>query len=304
MVTVRVRTGVGPADVVGTVLGVSGDTLTLRRRDGRIEHLPLRTIVAGRRVPPSPAQRISVAELQTVAARGWRALDEHRIGDWLLRASGGFTGRANSTLATGDPGIPVADAVEAVGRWYDERALPPQAQLPDRESTAGLVTVLDDLGWTASPPSSVMSAEITHVLRALAPSDVDTRLDDSPDDAWLSAYRQEGGVLPPAAREILVNHPTVVFASVRDDAGCLAVARATVDGRWAGLFAVEVEPGHRQRGLGRAVCAAALRWAGRRGARHAYLQVQSANKPALALFTGLGFSHHHGYVYRVGNVDR
>jgi hypothetical protein len=41
--------------------------------------------------------------LERRALPGWLALHEP-LGEWTLRAAGGFTGRANSCLAVGDPG--------------------------------------------------------------------------------------------------------------------------------------------------------------------------------------------------------
>ncbi len=80
---------------------------------------------------------ISIRDLEEAAAGGWRAPEETRMkGDWrrqgrwaggegwLLRAADGFTGRANSALASGDPGMPLADAVAEVCRWYTARGLP------------------------------------------------------------------------------------------------------------------------------------------------------------------------------------
>ena len=54
---------------------------------------------------------VTIAELEAVAAQGWRAPEEAPLGGWLLRAAEGFTGRANSALAVGDPGLPLADAL-------------------------------------------------------------------------------------------------------------------------------------------------------------------------------------------------
>jgi len=42
---------------------------------------------------------VSIGELEAIAAKGWRAPDEERLGGWLLRAAQGFTGRANGALA-------------------------------------------------------------------------------------------------------------------------------------------------------------------------------------------------------------
>src|SRR5215469_5660075 len=69
-------------------------------------------------------------DLERVAAGHWRAAEEERLGDWLLRAARGFTGRANSALATGDPGLPLDDALAAVTDWYRARGLPPTIAVP------------------------------------------------------------------------------------------------------------------------------------------------------------------------------
>ena len=42
----------------------------------------------------------------------------------MLRASSGYTQRGNSVVPLGDPGMPLADAVSEVERWYAARSLP------------------------------------------------------------------------------------------------------------------------------------------------------------------------------------
>ena len=54
-----------------------------------------------------------MTDLERVAAAHWRGTEEEWLGDWLLRAASGFTGRANSALPLGDPGLPLDDALAA-----------------------------------------------------------------------------------------------------------------------------------------------------------------------------------------------
>src|SRR3954467_10044134 len=77
-------------------------------------------------LPPVPG----IDELERLAARTWRGLEEEPYGDWLLRAGGGFTGRANSVLVLGDPPDALTPAVEHVTRWYAARGLSARAQVP------------------------------------------------------------------------------------------------------------------------------------------------------------------------------
>jgi len=69
---------------------------------------------------PEPGNR-RVTDLERAAALHWQAPDIQPLGDWLLRAAAGFTGRANSALPVGDPGLPLPDAVAAVEDWYRRR---------------------------------------------------------------------------------------------------------------------------------------------------------------------------------------
>jgi GNAT superfamily N-acetyltransferase len=237
---------------------------------------------------------LGVVDLELVAARGWRALEEEQLGDWLLRAGSGFTGRANSVLVVGNPGMPLPDAVDAVTRWYGERGLQPCAQLPGVQSRAA-AGAFAAAGWDRDEDVLVLTAPIGPPP---AP-DVPVELEPAPDDAWLTGYRYRGSALPPGAVDVLTNAEDVVFASVRLDSGPLAaVARGVLTDGWLGVTAVTVTEEHRRRGLATAVMAALQGWAAERGAHSVYLQVTAGNAPARALYRRAGFIEHHRYHYR------
>jgi len=72
----------------------------------------------------------SIVAFERIAAAHWRGTEEEWLGDWLLRAAEGFTGRANSALPLGDPGLPPDEALDAVTRWYRDRELRPMIVIP------------------------------------------------------------------------------------------------------------------------------------------------------------------------------
>ena len=121
-------------------------------------------------------------------------------------------------------------------------------------------------------------------------------LDAAPDDAWLALWRD--GSAPPSARDLLVRHDAVAFASLAQDGRTVAVGRGTLDEGWLGITCVEVDPAYRRRGFGVDVVQRLELWANERGATHAVLEVETDNAPALALYAGLGYWHHHDYRYR------
>jgi hypothetical protein len=102
-------------DVVGRLEAWDGGLLRVRRRDGSVTEVRADALVAGKVVPPGPTHLdVSERELEEIAALGWRALETARLGGWLLRASGGFTGRANSVLPLDDSGLPLESAIARV----------------------------------------------------------------------------------------------------------------------------------------------------------------------------------------------
>ena len=73
---------------------------------------------------------IGMVELERVASLGWQGTNTQVLGEWLLRAGSGFTGRANSVLPLGSPGCPLDDALNAVWEFYRGHHLTPLFQVP------------------------------------------------------------------------------------------------------------------------------------------------------------------------------
>ena len=97
---------------------------------------------------------MDIDDLERIAARHWQAPQTEPLGDWLLRAADGFTGRANSALPVGDPGMPVPAAVTLVEDWYRSRALPPMIVVPsplDGAAPAPLDHFLAERSWVLRP---------------------------------------------------------------------------------------------------------------------------------------------------------
>jgi N-acetylglutamate synthase len=266
---------------------------------------------------------ISIRELEAVAAGGWRAPEQSALGDWLLRAADGFTGRANSALAVGDPGTPLAAAIEQVGRWYAARGLPAMVSVPfplRRPQASAVDRFLAARGWSVRAGSAtVMTADIRAVARQAAAAripaapgaaevpqvpEIQVEIGAEPDDGWLAAYHYRGQAPPPIARRLLTSAPWQAFGCVRAGGAAIAIGRVAVAAGWAGLTAIEVDPRHRRRGLARAVSAALAAAALDRGATGIYLQVEDGNAAARALYHRIGFADHHCYHYRVAPAVR
>jgi N-acetylglutamate synthase len=242
-----------------------------------------------------------IDELERAAARHWQAPETERLGEWLLRAAQGFTGRANSALPLGDPGVPLPDAAAAVTGWYRRRGLPPMIVVPlplGRATGHRLDDFLAERAWALrSGPAIVMTAAIADIPAPDRHTDV--HLDPEPSPDWLALYRYRGQELPPIAPKLLMSAPWQAFASIRRGSQAVAVGRISVAGSWGAITAVEVDAGCRRQGLGAAITSGLAAAAARHGARRVLLQVETGNDPARALYLRCGFREAHRYHYRV-----
>ena len=292
----------GPAltDVLGVLEALTDETLHVRRDDGDVVTVDRSRVVAAKPVPPRtpPRPRITADELQIVCEAGWRAPVREQLGDWLLRAAGGFTGRANSVLPVGDPGLPLDAALQRVQDFYARVHLPVQAEVV---IGSGIAEDLQARGWLAARPEQADTLVQVAALAAAGQGPYgrggapDVRLSERLDDDWLLRYGRAAGNDPAVVRSVLESGERVVFARVAEPA--IAVGRAVVTRGWLGLSALEVEAAQRRHGLGSAVVDALLAWGYARGARSAYVQVLADNDAALALYARRGFRTHHGYRY-------
>jgi N-acetylglutamate synthase len=239
----------------------------------------------------------TIIELERIAAALWVPPVRERLGSWQLRAADGFTGRANSVLPLGDPGLPLPDAVAVAEQWYRGRGLPPMFAVPfPLDGDKGpLDAYLAARGWIIRSGASLVLTASTSVTDP----DARVRVDPEPDPAWTALYHYRGTELPPIGRTLLLSAPWQGFASIRSGAAAIAVGRVAVAGDWASLTAIEVDRAWRRRGLGGAITSALCHQAAAGGAKHVLLQVEVDNTAALALYARLGFTPAHRYHYRV-----
>lgn len=295
-------------ETVGTLTNVSDATFTVLTRTGESVTVRRADVGALRVVPPAPSRRgaphraLSAQAVQALMVDAWPPMEREQLGGWLLRAARGFTGRANSALTTGDPGLGVPAAVDAVERWYAARDLPSNLVVVgevgfDPWSTP-VGAELARRGYAGRVATLTLTAATRAVLAATPTSPGAAPVETSGvlTDAWFTAYQRYRPVDEMAARAILTGSPEQVFATVRDGEEVVAIGRLGLAHAWGGIAAMWVSPTARRRGLGRAVVGALALAADARGARSLHLQTDTDNGAALGLYEALGFERHHAYV--------
>ena len=237
---------------------------------------------------------IADLELERIASRGWQAVEEQWVGGWLLRANGGFTGRANSVLPLAGPGMVLDAALDRVHAFYGGFDLAARFAVP-RPACDELREDLLARGWTPSWSARVMVADLADLPDPAGRPPVAVLPHLS--DGWESRYHYRDDEVPAVGRALLERADVVGFAQVVDGDAVVAIGRGTVVEGWLGITAVEVSPDHRRRGLATAVLAGLGAWARSHGATRAYLQVATDNDVARAMYERSGFTEHHTYRY-------
>jgi len=302
-VVIRLNAGVRDGrprltDVLGELLEISDRSLLIRRDDGTDLKIDIEAVVAAKPVPPRPVRFSAIAELERVASAQWPAPESEWLGDWQLRAAGGWTFRANTALAVGDPGRPLEDAVEYVTDWYGSRGQPADFSLPFPLSRR-LDADLEQLGWTEDGErTKVLTRELADWSRPARTDLAAVQVGSAPSVGWLDLVSKRKGGLPQIALSILAGAPKSGFASLWEDGELIAIGRGAVSAGWLGVSLVEVVPGARRRGAATHLLDGLITWARPLGAERCYLQVVAANEPALALYHRAGFTDHHEYGYR------
>jgi len=285
-------------DVLGVCESWADGVARVRREDGSVVEIRTADIVSGKPVPPRPSvhRRLGAAEADRLALPGWQPVESEPLGEWVLRASGGFSSRGNSVLALGDPGIGLSEAVTRVTRWYQARALIPRAHVHPGDDQA---LAFASAGWSGYDATLLMLASVSRVRRGLRGAQVvHPRHDVAVDEGWLATDERASRYGEPA--RTVLEAGEVTFASVRDDDGSvLARGRGVVHGDWLGISALWTREDLRGSGLGTAVLASLLSWGAERGATTTYLQVVAANDSARQLYGARGYEVHHRYEYLV-----
>jgi GNAT superfamily N-acetyltransferase len=280
-------------DVLGVLQALDADSLVVRHADSTLHQVRLTDVNAAKPIPPLPLRPVDVEQLFLTTALGRPAVETSYVGQWLLRASSGWTGRANSLLPAGNPGMSVSEALKHAEAFYEERNLPPLALV---RLGSPVEEEIRQQGWTDARPeqADVLVMHTSLDLVNAAPA-YEVTVDDRPDAEWYAAAFD--GAVPGPAPAVMEGAPRAAFASIRLDGRVVAVGRGSMTGHWLAVDAVRVDPGYTRRGLGTAILQGLTRWSGPLGGRRSYLEVVEDNVPALTTYSNLGYAEAYRYRY-------
>lgn len=243
-----------------------------------------------------------VRGLQERAARAFPAVVCDRRDGWWLRVAGGAAWWAGSVLPHGHVApVELPDRIRLAEEFYARHGVPPRFQISPGAAPGGLDDALAERGYLLDCPMSLQAAPVATVVDRLPAGGLGTQVGDRPSDAWFATWLAvHGPGDDPAPERAMLRRvdPPSAYASVRTEAGVVAVGRAVAESGWAGVFGMATVPAARGRGAATAVLAALARWARDRGAGRMYLQVEYGNTSARRLYERAGFGELCRYHYR------
>ncbi len=246
------------------------------------------------------ADLADVRRMEAVGFRSFPSTTTHYDGTWAIRLTAGHPAKRLNSVTPLDPSdtTDLERRVELARRRFEGFGRP----LIFRNSPLAppdLDRLLDDMGWETFDESLVMAAAIDPVAFAQTVDQVPLRDVGRWVDAWLALAGEERERKPGMAEVISAIKAETGLFLVEDASGApVSAVRCVRDNDLAGIFEMETEAARRRRGHASSVLSSALKWAVGRGARIAWLQVNTDNIAARQLYGRFGFDEVYRYAYR------
>jgi GNAT superfamily N-acetyltransferase len=286
------------------IVGILESPSTLRHKDGREitfsqneiaiyrEIIPL-SESAGKGAPLS----IRIIELEKLLNSTWSATEQIMHGQWLFRASGKYTMRANSVLPQGAPpfGKPekeIDEAIKDVITFYSERDLEPIFHLP-LPLYEELFNYLLAHGWREKLRAQV---QVIDIPVSEIDSDLVLEVSATCNSEWLLVQGDEKLL-------DLMNKTQALYYILKKQDTAVAVLRAGISDDWAVISRLFVKPEYRGNKFSQELMHLVFRDLRLAGITKAALQVDLSNEAAIALYKGLGFRKHHEYSYVIQSSE-
>jgi ribosomal protein S18 acetylase RimI-like enzyme len=250
------------------------------------------------RTPDDARSRLS-RRLEEMALNASGAPHSLVYDGWLLGYRPGPTKRLRSVNPFYGSTLPLERKIEHCIRFYAHAGLPAIFRMLPFSQPPELDAVLEHAGWGAFDRTLVLQSGLADYREPALPR---VAVDIVEPPAWepLAA-----ALLKPDAETLerivarAASHPlSHAGALLRQNGEVVACGLLKLEDGYGGLFAVHTAEAWRGRGFGRAIVAALLAEARRRGATGAYLQVTADNAAAMALYHRFAFTVAHEYWYR------
>lgn len=243
-----------------------------------------------------------MAELSADAT--WTAEESAPLGPWKLRATHGYSHRANSarTIAPESASLPWDGLIAQAEAFYRQRGPPSTFHISPATVPFDLDERLSQRGYLIEKGCEVYCADLADVLAATVRTESTGSIihRDDPEEAWLSCALDES-IGPKKIREQICRRIPAprVFASIIENGRTIARALGAVNSGIGWVYCMATVPDRQRRGCATRLLNSLAQWSSTNGAIKMYLQVLADNTGARKLYTNAGFTKQYDYHYRV-----
>lgn len=253
--------------------------------------------------PALAAQRL----LEELSLNTSPAVHEAHYDGWVLRASHTDTRRANSVTALAPSTLPAADKIAFCEDWYRTYGQAPVFRMTGLFMPAEIDAMLAARGYRLEGETHVMSAALNEIGQSGAPLPAGVkRVERSEADGLADAHRMKGSDESLWQRDVQRQglwKGRQIYLSLKTINGVVCTGLARVEAGHVGIFNMRTADHARGKGLATVLVSHLLEWGRGQGAHHAFLQVDCANAPALAVYRKFGFESSYRYWYRVHSTS-
>ncbi|TFG98478.1 GNAT family N-acetyltransferase [Candidatus Thorarchaeota archaeon] len=243
----------------------------------------------------------TISDIEYLASHCWPAKEVERYHGWIIHWNDAVTWRANSVLPLSETSDALLeDSIDYVIKFYNDRNTPPTFKITEESKPETLDEILEEMGFQKRMITQVQTIPIDDLVCFNPRVGVDLlRVSDESIDTLL--YRSKRDEFAQEVRREIIHRieGEKKIARVMIDGKIAGVGLGVVEEDMLGFFSIRTFPEYERRGVGWSVTCALAMWGEETGANIAFLQVESENKPALALYAAMGFKTKYTYWYRI-----
>jgi predicted GNAT family acetyltransferase len=243
---------------------------------------------------------MQIQRIEELSVNALPALQTVVYDGWVLRFSNGYTKRANSISPLYPTHMNLAEKIRKCEELYLKRNQKVVYKMTSASNPYKLDHTLENEGYLKKELVSVRLFELNDIE---PPTIHSIEIDGTISMEWLYNFCNLNGVKEenkPILHQMLQNIvPTTCFISLKQDNKVISCGLGVLEGEYIGLFDIVTDQNFRNQGFAKQLILNLLQWAKENGAKTAYLQVVLDNRPALNLYSKLGFEELYQYWYRI-----
>ncbi|MGN6578468.1 MAG: GNAT family N-acetyltransferase [Bordetella sp.] len=243
-----------------------------------------------------------IARIEEASLNATVVPEQQLYNGWVVRWADSAAKRARSVNILAPSSVPLDERLDYVAGIYKRHNLPLLFRVADACPDVMLESDLAARGFEAFGHTLVMTASMRQANDIAAQQERGARQLRTVDEQVFAA--QVGRIKGADAQHIAEHALRLSSVAVPkqmllayDDQVCVGAALGVFDGKLMGIFDVVCDAAHRRQGVAAQLLRAQLQEGDKQGSTQAYLQVETGNQPARALYARYGFTNHHQYWY-------